>query len=268
MSVSTFIVIFFIICLIIYFIFRNRWKTPNKPISSKEKSILLENVSFYNALTYRAKKRFEFKVSEFILNYKFTGNNTKVTEKDKVLIAASAIIPIFSFPNWRYNSLTEIIIFPDNFNRNFLTNQPDSIIRGLVGFGFLKGKLLVSRKALHQGYAINNDRRNTCIHEFIHLIDMQDGTVDGVPKVLLENKYIIPWIYLIQNEIIRINKNYSDIHPYATTNSGEFLAVISEYFFERPKYFKREHPQLFNIMNEIFKPDSTLYNQQETIKNT
>lgn len=242
------------------------WKKPRKPFSASHRQILEENISFYNALEPSDKTQFEKRIAEFMLNYKFVGSDTQVTDKDKILVACSAIIPIFSFPDWRYNRLKQIIVFPDNFNRQFQVGEEDSNIRGLVGFGYMEGKLCVSRTALYSGFETFDDKRNTCLHEFIHLIDMEDGEVDGVPEKLLQHKYTIPWIFIMNKEIMRIKAGYSDIHDYAGTNKAEFFAVVSEYFFERPEDFKYEHPRLFNVMNEIFKPKSSIFRRKSVEK--
>jgi len=47
-------------------------------------------------------------------------------------------------------------------------------------------------------------------------------------------------------------KDRSDINPYGATNEAEFFAVVSEYFFERPKLLKEKHPELYNLLAEIF----------------
>ncbi|WP_181161615.1 zinc-dependent peptidase [Flavobacterium sp. GSA192] len=38
---------------------------------------------------------------------------------------------------------------------------------------------------------------------------------------------------------------------YAYQNQFEFLAVILEHFFETPKQFRKEHPELFVIVNNM-----------------
>ncbi|MES2764122.1 MAG: zinc-dependent peptidase, partial [Bacteroidota bacterium] len=35
----------------------------------------------------------------------------------------------------------------------------------------------------------------------------------------------------------------------------EFFAVASEYFFERPELLKSKHPELYALMEQIFKQD-------------
>lgn len=53
------------------------------------------------------------------------------------------------------------------------------------------------------------------------------------------------WINLIQKKIEEIYEGESDINPYGATNKTEFFAVISEYFFERPKLLKQKHSELY-----------------------
>lgn len=47
--------------------------------------------------------------------------------------------------------------------------------------------------------------------------------------------------------------NHSDINPYALTSNAEFLAVVSEYFFDNPEKMKSRHPELYNDLVGIFK---------------
>jgi Mlc titration factor MtfA (ptsG expression regulator) len=44
---------------------------------------------------------------------------TNVEDLDRVLIAASAIIPIFNFPGWQYVHLHEVLLYPDSLDHEF-----------------------------------------------------------------------------------------------------------------------------------------------------
>ncbi len=244
-----------IIGTFVVFIVRNRFtdNSSNNEMTEQWRNLLSYNISYYQRLNDKGKLLFEKKVVEFLNRVKITGVDTVVNDTDRILIASSAVIPVFAFPNWEYTVLEEVLIYPDNFNEQFLTTGPDRFFRGLVGFGHLEGKLLISRTALYEGFDDFADKRNTCLHEFIHLIDKEDEQIDGVPEKLLEHKYAIPWMILMKMEIQRISEGNSDIHPYATKNTGEFLAVVSEYFFERPEDFEIEHPELFSLMRIMFR---------------
>jgi len=231
------------------------WKTPSESLDKASKSILISNIKFYSNLSESNQKHFEYKVQEFLLNVSIIGVDTKITEEDKLLIASSAIIPIFAFKNWKYRNLNQIIIYPSHFNLDFKTTGPLRNIKGLVGTGYMEGKMLLSKTALHHGFSNETDKRNTALHEFIHLIDKADGVVDGIPKILLEEPNQIPWLEYIYKQIGLIKTKQSDIHAYGATNEMEFFSVASEYFFERPKLLKKKHPELYSKLEHIFKQD-------------
>jgi len=119
----------------------------------------------------------------------------------------------------------------------------------------MDGKMLLSKFALQQGFKNESDKNNTAIHEFVHLIDKADGDTDGIPKELLSKQYVIPWMdmtYQLMQEILR---GKSDINLYGATNKAEFFAVVSEYFFERPDLLEQKHPELYDLLQQIFKQD-------------
>ncbi len=230
-----------------------RWKKPKRNLSTKAKVFLHEHVQFYRSLNPEEKVLFEFKVNEFMTNVKILGVNCLLDMEDLLLVASSAVIPIFSFPNWQYVNLQEVLVFPSSFNTKFQSGRRDSNILGLVGDGPMDGKMILSQKALRQGFHNEEDGHNTAIHEFIHLIDKMDGNVDGVPSLLLQRQYVIPWLSLVDSYIQNIRKGKSDFNPYGGSNRIEFFAVMSEYFFEKPQELKRDHPKLYAVLEGIFR---------------
>lgn len=256
------LLIFIIIIVIIsYFLFRwnriikPRWIVPNEPFPTNWRIILNQEVSFYNSLSKEEKKRFEYKVQEFLLNCRITGIETSVDTTDKVLVASSAIIPIFEFNDWKYVNIHEVLLYPSMFNEKFETQGEDRSILGMVGSGYMEGKMILSKPALKHGFKNESDKKNTAIHEFVHLMDKTDGTIDGIPSLLLEKQYSIPWIDLISKKIDEIYEGESDINPYGGTNRAEFFSVASEYFFERPKLLEKNHPDLYNLLKRVFNQD-------------
>jgi len=229
-----------------------KWHKAKDDFPEKWRHILQEKVPFYQQLPSEDKQNFEQRVQDFIINNKFIGIDTTVEDIDKLLIAASAIIPVFHFPDWRYHNLEYIQLYPAMFDEKFATSGEGRRILGMVGNGFMEGKMILSKPALYHGFANETDKKNTAIHEFVHLLDKQDGSTDGVPEIFLEKQYIIPWVKLIKHEIDQIRDGKSDINPYGGTNTTEFLAVVSEYFFERPKLLQKKHPELYKMLHQIF----------------
>lgn len=239
---------------------RNRWKIPSGPFPPQWRGILANHVPFYNALSHKEKRHFEYKVQEFLLNCRITGISTEIDTTDKLLVASSAVIPIFEFKNWRYVNLSEVLLYPTMFGDKFEIEGQNRRTLGMVGSGYMEGKMILSKLALLHGFKNETDKKNTAIHEFVHLIDKSDGEIDGVPSLLLEKQYAIPWIDLIDKKIEEIFESRSDINPYGGTNRSEFFSVVSEYFFERPKLLERNHPQLYNLLEQIFNQDMAAKN--------
>jgi len=151
-------------------------KTPTRPFPALWRQILTERVHFYNQLSNEDKIEFERKVHLFLLNVRIKGMDTEVSHVDKVLIAAGAVIPIFRFSNWNYGSYLKIELYPDKFQ---IPNS-EKMANGLVGWGTMEGKVMLSRKAVHHGFYDHSDNKNVVIHEFIHILDKQDGNIDGI----------------------------------------------------------------------------------------
>jgi MtfA peptidase len=246
-----------ILLVVVSFIYYKRtyktsWKRPNSNFPESWRIILTAKIPFYNSLEETEKKQFEDRIHTFLLNHKITGIGIEVTLEDRILIASSAIIPVFAFPNWRYTNLEEVLVYSDTFNDQFETEGRDRNILGMVGSGYMNGKMILSKRALHHGFDNATDKRNTAIHEFVHLIDKMDGEIDGIPDVILKNQYALPWLDLINQKMDEIYAGKSDINPYGGTNRAEFLAVSSEYFFERPDFLAEKHPKLYQALEGVF----------------
>ena len=157
---------------------------------------------------------------------------------DKVFVAASGVIPTFGFPQWnQYPKLNEVLLYKTHFRQgDFATEGKDRRVAGMVGGGFMNGKLLLSKPSLRQGF-LKAGSGNTGIHEFVHLLDKADGDTNGIPAYFMDNAYVVPWLEMVRSEMEAIERGKSDIDAYATTNKAEFFAVVAEYFFNQPEAF-------------------------------
>lgn len=243
--------------LLLYAIFSNNKKKINESFSFpvKYRLILKEYVDFYNELEDARKVQFENRLQHFLATTRITGVNTDVEDIDKVLVAASAIIPIFGFSDWEYINLKDVLLYPDSFDEKFNQEGDERTTLGIVGEGAYQNMMILSKHELRQGFINKTGKSNTAIHEFVHLIDKTDGAVDGIPEFLLSKKYVLPWLNLIQENIKEIRQSKSDINPYGATNKAEFFAVISEYFFEQPDLLQAKHPELYEILIKIFRQE-------------
>ncbi|RYY61969.1 MAG: peptidase [Chitinophagaceae bacterium] len=243
--------------LVIYLVRRSapKRRPPDLvPEKNKVAVILLEEIRFYQRLDEPSRERFLHRVMDFLSTIRITGVGATVEDVDRVMIGASAIIPIFRFEGWQYVNLNEVLLYPETFDEQFRQQGNGRSVLGMVGNGHMQYVMVLSQFALREGFRNKTDKNNTAIHEFVHLVDKTDGDVDGVPEVLVNHQLAAPWMRMMHDQISEIRKGKSDINPYGASSEPEFLAVASEYFFERPELLKEKHPELFAMLDTIFTP--------------
>jgi Mlc titration factor MtfA (ptsG expression regulator) len=250
--------ILFVLALIvitILIVFKKRREQETIPMPENFRELLNDYVKLYRQLDEEGKEKFEERVEDFLSAVKITGVNAVVEDLDRILIAAGAIIPVYAIPDWQYINLHEVLLYPGAFNQDFDQGGSDRPIAGMVGTGAMQHVMIITKWQLRQGFINSHDARNTAIHEFVHLIDKMDGTMDGVPEIILERKYVLLWKNMMDATTWRMKNYGSDIDMYGATNHAEFFAVISEYFFEQPDLLKENHPELYEMLGRIYKTE-------------
>ncbi len=252
MNTTPYIALAVIALILAFLIF---YKRPKKKTQLPENfnQILNDHVAFYRKLSEDRKPDFEKRITDFLNHVKIEGVGITITDLDRLLVAASAVIPSFGYKNWGYLFLNNVLLYPASFNKSeFLAHGTERDTLGMVGNGPLQNVMILSRPALHSGFHSPPSMRNTGIHEFVHLLDKADGYVDGLPEVLTNRKTNDKWNELMKENMKFIIENQSNIDSYASYNQAEFFAVVSEYFFNMPEDFKQRHPELYEIMCKIF----------------
>lgn len=240
-----------LIIIVILLVFKPK-RTSAFALPDHYQELLHDYVSFYVNLDKDGKNIFEDKLEKFLAAVKITGAGAEAEDLDRLLIGAAAVIPVFFIPDWEYINLHEVLLYPGNFNTDYEQHGADRRFSGMVGTGALQNVMILSKWELRQGFINYNNSRNTAIHEFVHLIDKMDGTLDGVPELLLERKYVAQWQNFLQQTMEEIRQGVSDIDPYGATSPVECFAVIAEYFFEKPALFSLNHPELHQMLQQIF----------------
>lgn len=231
----------------------------SKPLEIPPKwhAILMEKVRFYRELNEEERQDFLEQACRFLRNVKIIGVVVDVTVEDRLLVAASAVIPLFGFRGWEYIHLDEVLLYPSHFDEQFNFENPKEMIIGMVGSGAMEGKMILSQPDLHLGFDNTQDKMNVGIHEFLHLYDKEDGVIDGVPAAFMGKQFIMPWIDLVRVEMTKIHEGDSGIRGYGGYNGKEFFSVAGEYFFERPHLLQRDHPDLYVMLSKIFNQEIT-----------
>lgn len=260
MTIFTLLFAAFLIAMIGWTFYRSRFKKSGFEVPDNFpdvwRNFLEKEVNFYSNLNHSEKLEFQKDIQHFLRRIRITGVKCKINDEDRLLVASSAIIPIFRFPEWEYKSLCEVLLYPDLFKENFEFTGDHRFTSGMVGSGGAMNNVVIfSKPALWQGFDNKSDKSNVGIHEFVHLFDKQDGSIDGIPSTIMDHQMVLPWLNMIRSNTAKMLSGKSDINLYGATNPQEFLAVVSEYFFERPDLFKEKHPDLYQVLSEVFHTD-------------
>ncbi len=232
---------------------RKRRRILARPFPPQWEEVLQREVVFFRALEPAEQVRFRRELQVFLGEKLITGIKMRLDDTTRVLAAASAIIPIFGFPEWEWDQISEVLIYPSRFSDDFsFDDGAGHHTLGMVGSGAMNRMMILAKPDLIAGFRNPADKRNVGLHEFAHLVDKSDGAIDGLPAVGLDRQSVGPWLELVRRKMEEIRRGDSDIDDYALTNEAEFFAVASEYFFERPGVMRRKHPELYRMLSRVF----------------
>ena len=246
-----------------------RLRVLGEPFPPELETVLQQHVAYFRALDEPGRERFRKMVQVFLDETPITGIRTDIDTTTRGLVAASAVIPVFGFDDWEYAGLGEVLIYPNAFGADYSTHgQDDQVERrtlGMVGVGHLSGVMILSKPDLYAGFANPEDKRNVGIHEFAHLVDKADGTIDGLPPgVNLSTAG--PWIEWIGEELREKPKGRHHIDDYAYTNEAEYFAVLTEYFFEAPDVLQAKAPQIYDMMKTMYRQNTRSFLSNVTLR--
>ena len=148
------IAIYFVVLLLTAYgvkkyVFRKR---VDAPFPVEWRKILQEKVSYFQELSTKEQVRFETSILQFLKDVDITGIETDVTDVDRMLVASSAVIPLFGFPGWRYRNLNEVLLYKNTFSQEYETEGSERNVLGMVGEGAMNRMMILSKPALHQGF--------------------------------------------------------------------------------------------------------------------
>ena len=226
---------------------KNIFKKPTPKLGVEDLQLLNEHVFYFSQLDTHKKVLFANEVAMFLDQIPIYFQNTNKSRLVALLAASSAIIITFGLPFRYKNYLTRVII-----TKGIVSEIENSYTTGEVHVQGSFKDLYLSEQALIQGFKNSNDKHHVGIHEFVHILDVADGNMDGILGFFMSEEIINKWRDLAANEMHQISIKKSTIRTYGATNVKEFLTVCSEYFFERPRKLQDEHPEIYDLLSKTF----------------
>lgn len=226
-------------------------------LTVNDKHWLREHIPFYKKLKKSDQTIFEDRIGIFLADVKITEIDKQQAEKESCFyVASSAVIAFWGLPYYNYGNLREVLVYPSNFDMDNTLNQ-HGIVNGKVHHGgLMNNTMILSLPALIKGFQIDNDKKNVGIHEFAHLLDKSDGSIDGIPEYLGEEDKKI-WVKLMGEAMEEIKNNNSTIPDYGSTSEAEFFAVVVTYYKECPSLLKIKNRPLYEFLETYFNREKT-----------
>lgn len=219
------------------------------PINLNDKYWLRERIPFYRFLNPGDKRVFEDRIALFLAEVVITEVGKKVPEKSTCFfVACSAVIAFWGLPYWNYGDLTEVLVFPNDFSAD---NEADPAMnfQGKVHHGgIMDSTMILSLTSLKRGFEISRDGKNVGVHEFAHLLDKSDRSIDGMPFILGDEERKV-WADMIEHYLKK--KNLREIIGYqASSRPAEFFAALFELYRENPHRMRKRFPELFKLLEK------------------
>jgi len=230
------------------------------PFPPRWREFLLDNYDHYDRLPPDLRRRFEDDVRVFMAETRVTGIEAAVTDELRLLVAASAVTLSVGWPDYEWDQLTEVLLYPNSFDRDYSFESPD-----LVGQAHGWGTIILSIPALRESFADPDDGYHVGIHEFAHLLELDQTRFDGIPPGL-SPEGSREWTRLMDREMERMRKGKSVIDDYGAHEPAEFLAVAVEAFFESALELRLRHREVYDVLAGYFRQDPAAWDDARGLK--
>lgn len=228
--------------------------------------------------------------SLFLDRKEFSGaQGLQVTDDMAVAVAAQACLPVLRLGLDRYDGFVGIVIQPGQVRMRRSEVDEHGVVHEfddeLAGEAVAGGPVMLSWRDVRSAGAKASMAYNVVIHEFAHVLDLADGSPDGVP-LLPSGLGRREWETVLHSEfdsfchrVERVNRGHSEqpprvsldlpgdgthrdleppltaLDPYGATAIDEFFAVATEAFFVAPQAMQAEHPALYTLFTRYYAQD-------------
>jgi Mlc titration factor MtfA (ptsG expression regulator) len=235
---------------------RRRRKALSKPFPAAWRRLLEQRYDHYSRLPTPLRGRFEDDLRIFLAEKRITGVGVEASEELRLLVAASAVTLTLGWPDAEWDQLSEVLLSPQGFDRDYTFEHAD-----LAGEAHAWGTVILSAPTLLESFAYPDDGYHVGLHEFAHLLDVEQTHFDGIPAGLDERRGR-EWYSLAQREIDRIRRGKSALDPYGGENPAEFFAVAVEAFFEIPQELRDRHREVYETLSAYFQQDPAAWDDE------
>lgn len=225
---------------------------PKQNLKNSFKIHLTRRLRFYNHLDPVAKVKFEKRVQQFINMKQFIprSKGLVITDEMKAIIAGTAVMVTYGFPQVFLSHFHKILIYSDNYYSTITRHYHKGEVNP-------RGFIVLSWVSLNDGYITGDDGINLGIHEMAHALRIEN-VFRNDEYGFLSGEALGDFDEIAEREILLLsngNGNDNLLRDYSITNKQEFFAVAVEYFFENPVKLKDSKIDVYNTLALLLKVD-------------
>jgi len=203
----------------------------------------------------------------------------QITDEMAIAIAAQACRPVLHLERpyrglqW-YDDFVGIVVHPDAMLARRETTDDAGVVHHyqevVTGEAMQDGPVTLSWRDVQDAGHSAHSGYNVVIHEFVHKIDMRDGSADGCPPLpdgfmgastVAQARRL--WVATLQTQHeefcdkLSIAERFGGaqpwLDPYAAHSIDEFFAVVCEAYFVNPGFLARDFAALVPMFDAFFK---------------
>lgn len=204
-------------------------------------------------------------VREFCRQFPLLGcAGLTVATEQAVVIAAQASLLTLHRPAPAFPTLRRILLYPGAFVVPVQEWSEDGMVvtegRDVrIGEAGEDGTVVLSWEDIEADLADPGLAHNVVLHEFAHQLDLENGALDGTPR-LPDARAYRNWASDLQQVYDQLCADADAgretfLDPYACEHPAEFFAVVVEYFFEAATELAARHPRLYERLRDYFRQD-------------
>jgi Mlc titration factor MtfA (ptsG expression regulator) len=184
-----------------------------------------------------------------------------ITDEVRITIAAQAALLVLGLGDPDpYRNVGTIIVHATTVTFGGQHAGPGNTVSDapefLLGLAQFDGPVIVAWDEALANARHPERGHNVVYHEFAHKLDMLDGLVDGTPP-LPTQEAVQRWAAVCTPEYESLRRGDNDpiLNVYGGVNPGEFFAVVTEVFFDRPVALEARKPELYGVMRDFYNQD-------------
>jgi Mlc titration factor MtfA (ptsG expression regulator) len=251
---------------------KRRRKLKDRTFPDAWRTALDKNFPLYARLSEVDRTELHGHIHVLLAEKNFEGcGGLELTDEIRVTIAAQAGLLLLHRESDYYPALHSILVYPETYVVEAEEVDETGVVHEFdddrSGETWEQGSLVLAWDEVLEGGRDLDDDFNVVFHEFAHQLDLENGEIDGIPRLESKDHYA-KWSRTLSDALELFRKDVrrrkrTAIDPYAAEDLSEFFAVSVESFFEQPLRLQKTYPALYRELSGYFRQDPVAWGSQD-----